>query len=645
MSDRMPDERNVNGARILLVDDETESIKLMRAMLSEYPQVRFATSAPEALRQIRASRPDLVIVDFNMPGMTGLQLCDELQRDPMFESLPVIVATADRLTELESAALQRGAVDFITKPLNRDTFLARVKAHLRSHELTSHLSEVVQSSQKPADANAAEARLLVVDDDVSAIRLVQMAVQDLGVVHFATTGDRALRKVHEIRPDIILLDASMPGLDGFSVCTAIKSQVEFAHVPIVFITRFADPEREKRALDLGAADFVSKPFDVSVLRARIRNLLALKARIDGEIRAMAEHWRRLADSRVADVVRTASDGVITCDAGEHVLLMNDAAARILGCDANAAVGLHIDQAMAGMGGLMDAARRSPVRLQFNAPDGATRAVEVRASEAEDGQLVTLILRDVAEREQLERARQAQVAAEASAKAKSRLIAWVSHEMGAPLNAILGFSQLLQMGGGATGESDQKRLQLIRDSASQLQGLLADLTDISRHEAGILSIQVRPVDARLAIQAALDSVQPVASQSGALLQSCPLDSELLVMADAQRLRQCVVNLLSNGIKYSGEGRRVTLGVAVTADETHVVVRDEGIGMSAEQVAALFEPFNRLGRETTTIVGTGLGLVISKSLVEAMGGSIHVDSQPGVGTQFTICLKRPHGTAAG
>ncbi|MDR7334364.1 response regulator [Roseateles asaccharophilus] len=644
MSDEWRDMRALNEARILLVDDEAESIKLMRSMLSEFVQVRFATSAIDALRQIRASRPDLVIVDFNMPGMTGLQLCEELQRDPMFESLPVIVATADRPTELECAALQRGAVDFLTKPLNRETFLARVRAHLRSHELASRLKEIVQSGDEPADADVAPARLLVVDDDVSAIRLIQKAVQGLGVVHFATTGDGALRKLHEIRPDVILLDASMPGLDGFSVCAAIKSQAEFAHIPVVFITRFADAEREKRALDLGAADFVSKPFDVSVLRARIRNLLTLKTRIDSEIRAMAAHWRRLADSRVADIVRTASDGVIACDASEHVMLLNDAAARILGCDATAAVGQHIDQTMAGMGDSMEAARRAPVRMQFHAPDGTTRVLEVRASEAESGRLITLIIRDIAEREQLEQARQAQVVAEASAKAKSRLIAWVCHEMGAPLNAILGFSQLLQLGGGVTGETDLKRLQYVRDAAGQLQALLADLMDVSRHEAGTLAIQVQAGDARDAIRSAIETVQPLATQVGAVVHLPSLDAEVPVMADTQRLRQCLVNLLTNGIKYSGEGRRVTLDLALTADETCIAVRDEGIGMSAAQQTALFEPFNRLGRENTTVVGTGLGLVISKSLVEAMGGRILVDSEPGIGTQFTLCLKRPHVAAA-
>ncbi|MGQ3052837.1 MAG: response regulator [Roseateles sp.] len=108
-------------SRILLVDDEPGAIRVMRNMLSEFRELTFARSGAEALRQIRASRPDLVIVDVNMPGMSGLQLCDQLQADPELKDIPVIVATAEQLTSVESAALQRGAVDFVTKPLVPET--------------------------------------------------------------------------------------------------------------------------------------------------------------------------------------------------------------------------------------------------------------------------------------------------------------------------------------------------------------------------------------------------------------------------------------------------------------------------------------------------------------------------------------------
>lgn len=636
MTEHSTEMHDLKDSRILLVDDEAESIKLMRAMLSEFANLRFATSGAEALRQIRASRPDLVIVDFHMPGMTGLQVCEQLQQDEALASLPVIVTTADRLSELESAALQRGAVDFITKPLNRDTFLARVRAHLRSRALSAQLREATLSSGAEAEPTGT-ARLLVVDDDVSAIRLVRMAVNRLGAVHFATTGDEALRKVHEIRPDLVLLDVNMPGLDGFSVCAALKSQAEFAHVPVVFITRYADAEREKRALELGAADFISKPFDASVLHARIRNLLALKARIDNEIRVVSEHWRHLADARVANIVRTANDGIVTLDAGEHVLLINESAARLLGVRECDAVGRPLDHVLRGFGQLLESAYAAPACVCVASNGDAPRTLEVRASKAEAGNLITLFIRDVTERDALEQARRAQIAAESSAQAKSRLIAWVSHEMGAPLNAILGFTQLLGMGGKLAEPGDLKRLQLIMDGAGQLQALLADLMDISRHEAGTLSIQVQATDAMPALQAALETVHPVAEQAGVQLAALPLAQPLMVMSDAQRLRQCLVNLLSNAIKYNRSGGQVSLAAGAQGGEAWLSVRDEGIGMSAEQLASLFEPFNRLGREKTTIAGTGLGLVISKSLLEAMGGRLDVESQPGQGTQFTLRLR--------
>ncbi|PTT77762.1 hypothetical protein DBR42_24710, partial [Pelomonas sp. HMWF004] len=472
----------------------------MRGMLSDFRQLTFARSGAEALRQIRASRPDLVIVDVNMPGMSGLQLCDQLQADPALKDMPVIVATADPLTSVESAALQRGAVDFVTKPLVPETFIARVRSHLRARELADRVHQSVAGSQLASAPSQAPARLLIVDDDVGAITLLQRTLSDLGSIHYATTGAEALRLSHEVRPDLVMLDVHMPGLDGFAVCAALKAQQEFKHVPVVFVTRFSDAANEQRALDLGAADFVRKPIESSVLRARVRNLLALKARIDGELRALSEHWRRLADARVADVVRTAGDGVVSCDASEHVLLANAAAALLLGKPGESLVGMALNELLPNFAPLLELALAMPVRLTAPGPSDRGRPLEIRASRSEDWLLLTLVMRDISEREQLETEQRARAVAEAAAQAKSRLLAFVNHEMGAPLNAVLGFSEVMRGDDLNPLPSAQlARLGRIVEGAQQAQYLMADLMDWSRHEAGKLSVDLGPVDAQACLR--------------------------------------------------------------------------------------------------------------------------------------------------
>jgi CheY-like chemotaxis protein len=143
-------ERDLHDARILLVDDEPGAIRVMRSLLSDFRRLSFARSGADALRHIRASPPELVIVDVNMPGMSGLQLCDQLQADAALKDVPVIVATAEQLTSIESAALQRGAVDFVTKPLVPETFVARVRSHLRARELAEQVHQSLAGPKSTA---------------------------------------------------------------------------------------------------------------------------------------------------------------------------------------------------------------------------------------------------------------------------------------------------------------------------------------------------------------------------------------------------------------------------------------------------------------------------------------------------------------
>lgn len=631
-------EQELLDSRILLVDDEPGAIRVMHGMLSDFRQLTFARSGAEALRQIRASRPDLVIVDINMPGMSGLQLCDQLQADQALKDLPVIVATAEQLTSVESAALQRGAVDFVTKPLVRETFIARVRCHLRARELAERVHQSIAGAQLASAPSQAPARLLIVDDDVAAITFLQHTLADLGTIHYATTGTDALRLSHEIRPDLVMLDVHMPGLDGFAVCAALKAQQEFKHVPVVFVTRFSDAVNEQRALDLGAADFVRKPIEPNVLRSRVRNLLAFKSRIDGELRALSDHWRRLADARVADVVRTAGDGVVSCDASEHVLLANAAAALLLGKPGDSLVGMQLNQLLPTFAPLLDLALAMPVRLTVPGPNDRGRPLEIRASRSEEGLLLTLVIRDISEREQLEAEQRARAVAEAATQAKSRLLAFVNHEMGAPLNAVLGFSQVM-MGDDLNPlpPAQLARLGRIVEGAQMAQHLMADLMDWSRHEAGKLSVDLGPVDAEACLRQAIESVRPAAERASVELMMTKSGSVAPVLADTRRLVQCITNLLTNAIKYNLKGGSIQAELSRLGAQVRIDVRDQGIGMTTAQMSQLFEPFNRLGLENSTLPGTGLGLVITKGLVEAMQGSLLVESIPGQGSCFSIVLR--------
>lgn len=230
------------------------------------------------------------------------------------------------------------------------------------------------------------------------------------------------------------------------------------------------------------------------------------------------------------------------------------------------------------------------------------------------------------------------AAEEASKAKSEFLSRMSHELRTPLTAILGFGQLLQMGD--LSEADNDAVSHINKAGQHLLALINDVLDLSRIEAGRVMVSIEPVAVKELVEEVMHLLQHAALQRRVVLdheayQSC----ETLVRADNQRLKQALLNLVSNAIKYNRVGGSVRVSCRnANAGLLRIAVSDTGHGIPADKLERLFQPFERLAAERSEIEGTGLGLALSKQLVEAMGGVVGVESTPGEGSTFWLELPR-------
>ena len=246
---------------------------------------------------------------------------------------------------------------------------------------------------------------------------------------------------------------------------------------------------------------------------------------------------------------------------------------------------------------------------------------------------------------------ATAAAQQASMAKSQFLSKVSHELRTPLNAILGFGQLLQMAvhNGASAEQQGVYGDNIVKAGNHLLSLINELLDLASIEAGKTSITVEPLDMAAVLADCEAFMHPIAALRGIRI-ALPGGDLPAVLADGNRLRQVLLNLVGNAVKYSPEGSAIDIRCRPEgAHATRISIVDQGAGMTAAQVAALYEPFNRLGRGGGHTEGTGIGLVVTKGLVELMSGTIGVESTPGRGSTFWIDLPRPNfrqpGTEAG
>jgi signal transduction histidine kinase/ActR/RegA family two-component response regulator len=223
------------------------------------------------------------------------------------------------------------------------------------------------------------------------------------------------------------------------------------------------------------------------------------------------------------------------------------------------------------------------------------------------------------------------------RAKSEFLSRMSHELRTPMNSILGFAQVLQMGGGLPTRA-LECVEHILKGGRHLLRLIDEVLDIARIESGRLPLSVEPVLVSEAVSQTLEMVRPIAESRGIQLSSdSSRHCHQHVMADRQRLHQVLLNLLSNAIKYNQPNGSVRISCqAGSKNEVRIKVEDTGNGIAAEDQARLFAPFERLSASQTDVEGTGLGLALSKHLIQAMGGGIGLISQIGKGSTFWIEL---------
>jgi PAS domain S-box-containing protein len=256
-----------------------------------------------------------------------------------------------------------------------------------------------------------------------------------------------------------------------------------------------------------------------------------------------------------------------------------------------------------------------------------------------------MLIDITERKRLDQVllennvemKKAKNLAEKANQAKSDFLSNMSHELRTPLSAILGFAQLLEASNPPPTPNQKRSVDQILQAGWYLLDLINEILDLSLIESGRLPVEMEAVSLAELIRECETMIEPQASNRNISLHFPTFNSPMLVNADTTRLKQAIINLLSNAIKYNRPSGSVTLSCyECEANRIRISVEDTGEGLSPEKISQLFQPFNRLGKETSSVEGTGIGLVMTKRLVKLMGGKIHVKSTVGKGTIFSIDL---------
>ncbi len=409
---------------------------------------------------------------------------------------------------------------------------------------------------------------------------------------------------------------------------------------------------------------VAQPAEMSVgdfVSRRERELKRLLARAEAAHRTAAAHeteLRAMLDAFPGIVLRVEANGVFSF-ANEHgAHLFGLQPAQLVGRHAREVVGAaRYERSTARSQQIAASGKPVTFETTFTRDDGSASDLlmtQFVVTSAVGGESVTYQIGvDIGERKRAEQALAlAKQVAERANTAKSHFMSRMSHELRTPLNAVLGLAQLLRnqdhKEANQLSEQQRSHLRTIADAGKELLLLVDETMDLSRMDSGDMRVNCQPLNLTELVASTLGSVATLAQAQGVHLAPPPVQRvgarAIWVQGDAVRLRQVLINLLSNAIKYNRAGGGVAVRVAARGNQAQLVVQDSGQGMSPEQQAQLFQPYNRLGAEHTNTPGTGIGLSISRGLVSLMNGQLDVRSQLGVGTEFLLWLPLADAPAA-
>jgi two-component system, NtrC family, sensor kinase len=552
--------------RIVVVEDsETQAFKLRLLLEEQDWQVSVAGTAEAALAALCDPLPDLILVDYNLPGMRGDEFCRRLRMSLSTRGIPILMLTSSSPDTAEIQSLESGANNYVSKLENPEIILLRIRALLREAPVQAVILN-------PQDSALRNTRILTIDDGATYLAYLNDELRKEGYeVESAASGAEGLARLETETFDCVLVDLMMPDMDGIEVIkqiTALRSTRKSAEAVIV-LTVSEDKDELNRCLEAGADDFVSKSSGMAILRARVQALLRSRY-FQKETGRIVEDFK----AKELEAVRARA---------EHLI----------------------------------AAARTTMTEKL-----------VHAN------------RDLEEANRKLKETQAQLIQIEKMASLGQLVAGIAHEINNPLAFVVNNLFLVESGlDKLVPELEphllepslkklgkvRARLGEMREGLDRVKELVLDLRTFSRMDEG----EFKTVDVEETIDAVLLLLKH--KINGRILVEKQCGPERMLFCSAGRINQVLMNLITNAVDAMGGDGKIVITTSQTSEVFKISVRDSGAGIPEAIRSKIFDPFF-----TTKPVGqgTGLGLAISYGIVQEHGGSIEVQSEEGVGTEFLV-----------
>ncbi|MBX9255815.1 response regulator [Desmonostoc muscorum CCALA 125] len=500
-----------------------------------------------------------------------------------------------------------------------------------------------------------KADILVIDDTPENLNLLSAMLTEQGYkVRSVTKGSTGLRGANAVPPDLILLDVNMPEMNGYEVCQNLKANDRTREIPVIFISALGDVLDKIKAFAVGGVDYITKPFQLEEVLARIENHLTIR-QLQQQLQAQNQQLQQEIDNRTkaeekfTKVFRSSPNPIAIATVSEARFLdVNPSFLRISGYSLEEVIGHTATELDLGKNTVAFAQKIQLLpetgslynqEFEFSTKSGEVKIIliSIELIDLAGVPCALLIVNDITERKRLE----------------NEFISLVSHELRTPLTSTMGALDLLGSGQlGTLTPQGQKVLSIATTNTERLIRLVNDILDLERMKSGKIFMRQAKCNVADLLITATEAMQAMADKLQVQLILNPLTIEL--WADADRLLQTLTNLLSNAIKFSEPGDRVWIGAilseyktvesqenqhSLTSSPNYVLItiQDEGRGIPEDKLQIIFERFQQVdASDSRNKGGTGLGLAICRNIVQQHNGKIWVQSILGEGSTFYVLL---------
>ncbi len=620
-------------ANILIVEDDLINFELASELLEYCGHcVCRAENLKQALKVINFQKPDLILMDMNLPEITGTEITKILKNDPDTKDLVIVAFTAMVMEKDRKEAFEAGCSGFIAKPFDVSTFVSTVESFInpnnqktKSVKVPKYREEELTELSKPyslIEKKHKRHNILVVDDNPMNADILKETLEQVGQeVKVAYSGWEAFEIIKKEKFDLVLLDIMMPDISGFDIIKQFKINPKTADLHVIFVSALDNTSDIVKGFDLGSCEYIVKPYKVEELKARVLSILKIKD-LQDELKA---------EKKILDLIfQFSEDVIILLDPYFNVISCNEMFYKwtdrikeeVINRNFCDIISCRPEKCF-----LDGKEARANFEFEMNI-NNEKKFIEANCSkistpeESPDGGYI-MVLRNVTAKREVE-------------AQKETFVATLTHDLKTPVRAqTRALEMLLEEKFGKINPAQAEIINETLNSNKYMGGMLDNLLSTYKYENGNVTINKQETDINSLISSCCSELKHLVEEKKHNIEFKFSEEKLFAPVDSLEIKRVFINLISNAVTYTDEKGKISILTKKENGKAIISFTDTGKGLSEGEKNSLFNKYTSYSRRFRQ-VGTGLGLYLSKKIIESHSGSIIVNSKEGQGSCFTVSL---------